>query len=136
MTTKWPRLAAIVIAAPVFVAIAADIFNSPAYANKVGLRYFVSIVGATFSLLCLGGMVFALSAIYWFLRMVNSPREGLSILDAGMFKGRAVFSRAYLSSFGLEARGRFFAATGRFAECWLGAVLLAAIMYFVVKRST
>jgi hypothetical protein len=125
------RSVVMVIAVLAFIAIASDIFRSPSYANRDGLRYFMSIVGAAFALLCIAGAVFVVSAMYWFLRMVNSPKEGVTILDSGMFKGRAVFSSAYLSRSGLEARYCLLVAARRFLECWLGATLLVATMYGV-----
>ncbi|MEP9327208.1 hypothetical protein PPMP20_29345 [Paraburkholderia phymatum] len=134
MKIKPIRLPVTAIAALAFIAIAVDIFNSPFYADKEALRYVVSIVGAAFALLCIAGAVYVVGAMYWFLRMLNSPKEGLTILDSGMFKGRAVFSSVYLSPLGLEARSRLLVASRRFLECWLGAVLLAAIMYYVIKR--
>ena len=134
MEIKPIKLAVVTMAALVFCAIAIDIFNSPFYADKEGLRYVVSFVGAAFAVLCIAGAVYVASAMYWFMRMVNSPKEGVTILDSGMFKGRSVFSSAYLSPLGLEARFRLLVATRRFFACWLGAVLLAAIMYYFVKR--
>jgi hypothetical protein len=92
-------------------------------------RMVTSAAAAVFVVLCGFGAVSIFFAMYYFYRMVDSPQAGQTLFDARAARGGSLFSDSYLNEDGRAMRGRLFAALRWFLASWLGAVLLALVMY-------
>jgi hypothetical protein len=78
--------------------------------------------------LCAVAVAALFASGYFFLKMVNSPQQGKTVFDARMLKGRSLFSDAYLSDEGKEARSKLYKALIYFCGSWTGAVFIGIAM--------
>ncbi|MGY6121887.1 hypothetical protein ACW9YQ_16205 (plasmid) [Paraburkholderia strydomiana] len=93
-------------------------------------RVIVSIgTGAVVSLWAAATIALVASG-YFFLKILNSPQHGKSILNARAFKRSSLFSDAYLNDEGKAARLKLLMSLAWFFGCWLGGVAVGLLMQF------
>lgn len=132
--SKFVKILALTLGLIIFFLEAKTAFNYPFVAAKaMPLRMTLSIGIAAFLILVIGVFVSMAGSIFWFLKMANSPREGLTIMDTRPGNGRPVYSDKYLNESGLFARSRLWTMTKWLLGCWIGAVLLGIFMYYVSR---
>lgn len=116
------------------VALTAAIYNSAFDGQGTArVRLATSAGAAMFSVLCFAGACAIFLAAYFFFCMANSPKPGLTVLDARSVTGMSVFSDAYLSERGKLERSRFVSSLRWFAGCWLCSLLLGFAMYLALR---
>lgn len=99
------------------------------------VKFALSFATAAFLMLCALGAGAVVAAMYFFCRMVGSPRPSVTVFDARSPEIRSVFSDQYLNNEGRTARARLFIALRWFACCWVGATLLGLAMYVLYGRA-
>ncbi|WP_413185196.1 hypothetical protein [Paraburkholderia sacchari] len=98
-------------------------------------RLLVSVGTGILVALCAVAAVALLASGYFFLKMVNSPQPGQTILDARMFKGKSLFSDAYLSGEGKVARSKLYRSLIWFVGSWIGVAVIGLAMQLTFKGS-
>jgi len=126
------KLALGVVAIVLLAAVLAALLDGPmdGYRHMV-IKIVASVATAAFVFLCILGAVSVFAAMYFFYRLVDSPRQGLTVFDARSLGIASVFSDRYLSSEGKVARTRLIVAMGWFLGTWVGAALLGVGMYLL-----
>jgi hypothetical protein len=98
-------------------------------------RLLVSIGVGILATLCAVAAAALFACGYFFLKMVNSPQPGKTVFDARMFKGKSLFSDAYLSNEGRDARSNLYKSLIYFLGSWIGAACIGVAMQLSFKGS-